>query len=174
VQRFGGPARLWRVQDAPADSGVGVGAVGGVGFEELYRAEWSRLVRIALLMTGSREAAEDVVHDAFVRFAGASQPVSNPSAYVRSTVVNLVRDLHRHARIEARPLRACAGSWADQDIDETWWALQALPPRYRAPLALRFYADLTVDDVAGVLGCPAGTAKSLIHRGLRLLKERLP
>jgi len=52
-------------------------------------------------------------------------------------------------------------------------ALQALPPRYRDALVLRYYFDLRVEDVAEVLGCPVGTAKSLIHRGLEKLKERL-
>jgi RNA polymerase sigma factor (sigma-70 family) len=129
--------------------------------------------RAALIITGSREVAEDVVHDAFLRLAGAPQPVANPSAYLRSIVVNLVRDQYRHTRLDARRVDTDLEAWADPEIDETWSALQALPQRYRAPLALRFYADLTVDDVAAVLGCPTGTAKSLIHRGLRLLKERL-
>ena len=47
------------------------------------------------------------------------------------------------------------------------------PPRYRDVLVLRYYSDLRVEDVAEVLGCPVGTAKSLIHRGLEKLKERL-
>ena len=165
--------RLGRVQEAAADSGLGPGAARGVRFEDLYRTEWPRLVRTALIITGSREVAEDVVHDAFLRFAGAPQPVASPSAYLRSIVLNLVRDQFRHAQLEARRLESHFGPWADAEIDETWWALQSLPQRYRAPLALRFYADLTVDDVAAALGCPTGTAKSLIHRGLRLLKERL-
>ena len=40
-------------------------------------------------------------------------------------------------------------------------------------LVLRYYSDLRVEDVAEVLGCPVGTAKSLIHRGLEKLKELL-
>jgi RNA polymerase sigma factor (sigma-70 family) len=117
--------------------------------------------------------AEDVVHDAFLRLAGARRPVANPSAYLRSIVVNLVRDQYRHTQLDARRVTTDLGLWADPEIDETWSALQALPQRYRAPLVLRFYVDLTVEDVAGALGCPTGTAKSLIHRGLQLLKERL-
>jgi RNA polymerase sigma factor (sigma-70 family) len=149
-------------------------APSGAGFDELYRAEWPRLVRLALALTGSRDAAEDVVHDAFVRLAGERREALRPPAYLRAIVVNLVRDRYRHARVEARHLAAPPGVSIDPEIDETWWALQRLPERYRSALVLRFYADLTVADVATLLGCRTGTAKSLIHRGLRLLQERLP
>jgi RNA polymerase sigma factor (sigma-70 family) len=155
------------VQEAPPRAG-------DIGFEDVYRAEWPRLVRLALLMTGSQEAAEDLAHDAFLRLAAAALPVTNPAAYLRVIVVNLVRDRHRRARTEAQRLRPAPEAWGEPDVDETWWALQCLPQRYRTALVLRFYADLTVADVASLLGCPPGTAKSLIHRGLRLLKERLP
>jgi RNA polymerase sigma factor (sigma-70 family) len=146
----------------------------GEGFDELYRAEWARLVRLALALTGSREVAEDVVHDAFVRLALERRDALRPPAYLRSIVVNLVRDRYRHARVEAKHAASVSGVSVDPEIDETWWTLQSLPERYRTALVLRFYADLTVADVATLLGCRTGTAKSLIHRGLRLLKERLP
>jgi hypothetical protein len=134
-------ARLGGVWDAPTESSLGATAAGRGGFEEFYRAEWPRLMRVALMLTGSRELAEDIVHDAFVRYVAERRPVTNPPAYMRSIVVNLVRDRYRHARVQGRRLGVEPGPWADPEIDETWWALQALPHRYRAALVLRFYAD---------------------------------
>ena len=53
--------------------------------------------------------------------------------------------------------------------DETWQALGTLPEHQRTALVLRFYLDLKVDEIATVLGIPAGTVKSQIHRGLAAL-----
>jgi RNA polymerase sigma factor (sigma-70 family) len=139
--------------------------------EALYRAEWAPMVRLAFILCGSRELAEDVVHDAFLRLS--ARAAVNPPGYLRTIVVNLVRDHHRRHRVEARHLPAPPTPWADPEIDETWVALHALPERQRLALVLRFYADLPVEEVAHLLDCPPGTAKSLIHRGLERLRKEL-
>ncbi len=142
-------------------------------FEELYRDQWAPLVRLALALSGSPELAEDVVHDSFLRISNSLPTVTNPVAYLRKAVVNGVRDRYRHRQVVARHASAPPLPVPGPEIDETWVALQALPERYRAALVLRFYADLEVEDVAELLGCRSGTAKSLIHRGLRQLRERI-
>lgn len=52
-------------------------------------------------------------------------------------------------------------------------ALQALPPRQRAVLVLRYYADLPEDEVADLLDCSVGAVKTHAHRGSRVLRENL-
>jgi RNA polymerase sigma-70 factor, ECF subfamily len=54
-----------------------------------------------------------------------------------------------------------------------WQAVQGLPARQRAVLVLRFHEDLTEAEVARLLGLPLGTVKSLAHRGLARLRDRL-
>ena len=64
----------------------------------------------------------------------------------------------------------------DDDVatrDLLWQALQALPPRQRAAIVLRFYEDLTEVQTAAVLGCAVGTVKSQVSTGLRTLRTRL-
>jgi DNA-directed RNA polymerase specialized sigma24 family protein len=56
---------------------------------------------------------------------------------------------------------------------EVWDAVLRLPPRQRAAIALRYYEDLSVDQAAAVLGCPAGTVKSLASRGIAQLRKDL-
>ncbi|WP_240746747.1 sigma-70 family RNA polymerase sigma factor [Cryptosporangium phraense] len=53
-------------------------------------------------------------------------------------------------------------------------ALAALPPKQRAALVLRYYADLSVDETAAALGCPVNTVKSHTARGLAALRRALP
>lgn len=134
--------------------------------EELYRHQWAPLVRLAYFLTGNRPMAEDVVQDAFVRLDGRRRFPERPEAYLRMTVVNLVRDRRRRAVVERRHLLPPPEPVLNPELDELWGHLWALPARERQALVLRFYADLPVAEVASLLHCPEGTAKSLIHRGI--------
>ena len=147
--------------------------VGRASFDTLYQAHWAGLVRLGYVLCGSLPLAEDIVHDVFLRLVPSLEQVQDPPAYLRRAVLNGVRDSYRHLRVERRHPPAPSLPSALPEVDETWAALQALPARYRDVLVLRYYSDLRVEDVAETLGCPVGTAKSLIHRSLEKLKERL-
>ena len=155
----------------PLDVGPSPGA-----FEVLYQRHWTPLVRLAFLMTGSRELAEDVVQDAFVGLQRAWSTVDLPPAYLRRSVVNGVRgQMRRQSTAERRfPLSVVEDVDADTEDpedDRLWRLLGRLPDRQRHALVLRYYQDLAIEDVARLLDCPLGTAKSLIHRGLSRLQE---
>jgi RNA polymerase sigma factor (sigma-70 family) len=59
------------------------------------------------------------------------------------------------------------------ELDETWSALCRLPFRHRSVVILRFYEDLSIEEIAQVLGCRLGTVKSRLHRGLEKLRSEL-
>jgi RNA polymerase sigma factor (sigma-70 family) len=143
-------------------------------FEEVYRASYARMVRTAHLLTGSNETAEEVVQDAFVRLYPRFDTLLDPTGYLYRSVVNGCWAGHRRRRVfeRLRPLRVATEA-GPPEIDETWTALGRLPPRRRAVIILRFYADLPIADIAQVLDCPTGTVKSLLHRALVQLKEVL-
>ncbi len=147
--------------------------VSRASFDKVYQAHWAGLVRLGYALCGSLPLAEDIVHDAFLRLVPSLEQVRDPLAYLRKAVLNGVRDSYRHLRVERGHPSPPSLPTALPEVDETWGALQALPARYRDVLVLRYYSDLRVEDVAEVIGCPVGTAKSLIHRGLERLKERL-
>src|SRR5437660_1207489 len=71
---------------------------------DLYRAESAKAVRLAYLLTGQRQLAEDLAQEAFLRVASRLRAVSADAfgAYLRQTVVNLVRSHYRHARVQQR------------------------------------------------------------------------
>ena len=132
------------------------------------------MVRLAGLLVGSRAVAEEVVHDAFLAVHGRLDGLhGDPRPYLRRTVVNGTRQHHRRAALERRKAPPPPDDAVDPEIDEIWDLLWALPERQRRALVLRYYDDLTVPDVADALGCRLGTAKSLIHRGLRRLEREL-
>jgi RNA polymerase sigma-70 factor (sigma-E family) len=156
---------------------------------ELYRAESARVVNLAYLLTGQRQLAEDLAQDAFVRVAGRLREVSPDAfgAYLRQTVVNLVRSHYRHARVQRRyadriaadaERRREAGEASSEAFDadargELWTALRALPSRQREAIVCRFYLDMSEDQTADTLGVPVGTVKSATSRGLAALRASL-
>jgi RNA polymerase sigma-70 factor (sigma-E family) len=145
-------------------------------FGEFYGAQYQRMVRVALLVTGSTETAQDVVQDSFVGVWRRWDQLHDPAGYLYRSVVNGCRSHHRRTAREQK-LRAATGlaphgsSFDPTGRDELSDALASLPYRQRAALVLRFYDDLSEADVASVLGCRPGTVGSLVHRGLAQLKK---
>jgi RNA polymerase sigma factor (sigma-70 family) len=86
-------------------------------------------------------------------------------------VVNGVRAHARRAARERALPEAPVQPLLPPELDETWHMLTQLSARQREALVLRFYADLSFDQIATVLQCRLGTAKSLVHRGLARLEE---
>ncbi len=162
------------VEKVAATKGSGA-ARGGPweGVDVLYRAQHSPMVRLAHLITGSNEVAQEVVHDAFVKIQARWNQVREPAGYLRRIVVNESRSRQRRRSVELRHATGEPSPLLPPEIDETWTALARIPARRRAALVLRYYDDLSIDDIAATLGCRPGTAKSLIHRGLHSLKEVL-
>ena len=147
---------------------------------EGFAAEASdTLFRTGYLMTGNLKDAEDLVQETFLRVArrwSRVQSMDHPAAYARRILINLVlRDADRRSRqkaelepqgggTEAADQYAARALRAVDDLAEFQWALAQLPARQRAVLVLRYWADLPVAEVAGILGCSAGTVKSTASR----------
>ena len=131
------------------------------------------MVRLAWLLSGSRQDGEDVVHDAFLRVEERFDDLVVPEAYLRRAVVNGVLALQRRRAVERRH-RSAPEIWhLDPDVEEVWAAVRHLPDRQREALVLRFYLDLSLEQVADHRGCPVGTAKSLVHRGVATVRRRV-
>src|SRR4051812_19306206 len=130
---------------------------------ELYERHAGAGLRLAYLLTGGdRPAAEDLLHEAFVRCVGRFKHLRVPDAfdaYLRRAVVNLHTSGLRRTKLERahaareRGAPTRVGSMPDvaarQDL---WSALRILPARQRAALVLRYYEDLSERDTAEVLG----------------------
>ena len=152
----------------------------------LYQAHALGLVRLAVLMVGDQQAAEDVVQDAFLGLYRRWSALRDPDralSYARSSVLNGCRMVLR-----SRSTRDKLALAAPDDIEsaeatallgeanrEVLAALRRLPARQREAVLLRYYLDMTEDQAARAMRVSRGTVKSATSRGLaalgRLLKE---
>lgn len=148
----------------------------------LFRDRRAEMVRLAHLITGSNPVAEEIVQEAFLRLRehwptiDPSLDGHNPGGYLRTIVVNAARSHLRRVDVERRYAPALADrgtTTGDPELDETWAAVCRLSERQRAVLALRFYEDLSEVEIARILGCPVGTVKSSVRRGLLRLRREL-
>ncbi|MGB6058425.1 MAG: sigma-70 family RNA polymerase sigma factor [Microthrixaceae bacterium] len=141
--------------------------------EELFRERFDPMVRLATLMSGSQDVAQEIVMDAFSKLAPRLDSVLQPAAYLRTSVINGVRSHHRRLRtVRKQPIPVPAAVW-DPDVDEMWNRLELLRPDERACVVLRFYGDMSISDIAAQLDLPAGTVKSHLHRSIAKLRDLL-
>lgn len=148
-------------------------ASGERAISELFRARFDPMVRLATLLTGSVETAEELVMDAFTRLAPRIDELDQPAAYLRTAVVNATRSHHRRLRTARQHPVPGAAAVVDPELDELWNRLEHLRPDERACVVLRFYEDLPLADIATQLDLPLGTVKSHLHRAIATLRTLL-
>jgi RNA polymerase sigma-70 factor (sigma-E family) len=163
------------------------GAADRVSFEQFVEGSSSRMLTMAMLLTGhSRDDAEDllqtVLERAYRRWRNICR-TGDPGPYVRQMLVNAAVDRWRLLRRRPElPLPAdgtvpavaalarpdMTAALAEQDL--LWRALASLPSGQRAVLVLRYYEDLTEAQTAAVLGCTVGSVKTQTSRALTKLR----
>lgn len=157
----------------------------GQAVSALYEAHAIGLIRLAVVMLGNRQAAEDVVQDAFCglyRRWGQLTQTDRALHYVRSSVLNGCRsELRSRIRNSRRAAQALPGNVASAEHDaligeehrEVLAALRLLPARQREALVLRYFLDLPAPEIARSMGISQGTVKSTTSRALAALARLL-
>jgi RNA polymerase sigma-70 factor (sigma-E family) len=141
-----------------------------VTFGDFYADHYTKLVRLATLLSGSTDNAPDLVQDCFVRLHGRWASVREPLPYIRRSVVHACASHHRHIAVARRHPQP-EPQPSELGADELEDALAALPARQRAAVVLRYYSDLPDADIARALGCREGTVRSLVSRALADLRK---
>ena len=150
----------------------------------LFRQEGPSLVHLVRLFVDDRNAAEDLVQEAFIRLARAAGRIEDrtkAAAYLRSIVLNLARDHNRRGLVSLRhqlPFDDRRASVEDEivlqdDQRRVLEALRDLPHRQRDCLVLRYYHELGIEGIAGTLGLSPNSVKTHLRRGLAALERNL-
>lgn len=150
--------------------------------EQLYRSRYRRFLRLALAYVGSREAAADLVQEAFARALRSRHAFRGDApleTWVWQIVLNAARDQRRRP-VSASLLpdidlemAATNGSPHAQAWPELRTAIAALADRQREVLFLRHYADLREQEIGEVLGIARGTVAATLHAAHTALRAKL-
>lgn len=160
----------------------GVGSTEG-DFHGFVAARSAALFRGAFVLTGSRDAAEDLVQETLERACRKWRAISAkdaPDAYVRRIMVNLANDRWRRFRRTAQhPVDGEPAAPGDEygridSRDQLVRALQQLPMRMRTVVVLRYFHDLSDSEIAADLKISQSTVRSQLARGIGQLRSQFP
>lgn len=155
------------------------------GFREFVEARSGPLLRTAWMITGDAASAEDLLQTALARTWPHWGRVASghPDAYVRRVMVRTHLSWRSRRWSQERPTDLTLDRPGDPEVvDEAGAvddrvvlaaALAALPPRQRLAVVLRYFDDLSVETVAGLMGSTTGTVKSQSAKGLAKLRVAL-
>jgi RNA polymerase sigma factor (sigma-70 family) len=153
----------------------------------LFQTEGRSLVRLARLFVDDRDAAEDIVQEAFLRLtrhAGNIEAIDRAPAYLRSIVLNLARDHNRRGLVS---LRHYATSGREVDVDDdiadqlvrsedhrrVLDAVRRLPARQRDCITLKYFEYLSIDEIASTIGLSVNSVKTHLRRAMNALYRAL-
>lgn len=156
----------------------------GRSFEDYVTGRWAALFRTAHLLTGNPTSAEDLLQTTLLKAMARWDLVrraDSPDAYVRKMLLNeMLGESRKRGRRAAKghlipvPQDAADPAVAAADRLDLWEQVQALPPRQRAVLVLRYYEDLSEAQIAETLGISVGTVKSQASHALKALRATTP
>lgn len=155
----------------------------------LYQAHALGLMRLAHIMLGNRQSAEDVVQEAFCGLYRRWDQLSDTGKalqYVRSSVINGCRSVQRRAARRSQPdvpitaaftevtvMSAEADVLTSEERRQVMEAVRRLPQRQREALVLQYYLDLSADETAATMGISPSSVRSATHRALSAVERML-
>ena len=163
-------------------------------FDELIAQYQHRLLRYLLYLTGSRELAEDLFQETWMRvLLRGAQYNGNArfDTWLFTIARNLLIDMRRKRTLasldemceaagDERPFEVASNEpnpfdryQSQEDARRVAEALMTLDPLHREVLVLRFHEEMALDEIAGVTRAPLSTVKSRLYRGLAALKPRV-
>jgi RNA polymerase sigma-70 factor (ECF subfamily) len=140
-------------------------------FEGWYLGAHPKLITALTVITGdasiAAEAVDEAVARAFERWDRVGK-MDSPNGWTYRTALNVLRRRQRRAHMEEqlRLRRVGRGSDLAPGTDwsvEVWEAVRSLPPRQRTAVALRYVADLPVDEIAAAMRVAPGTVRATLH-----------
>lgn len=141
--------------------------------------ESERLLRAARLLTGDWHSASDLVQETMVRVWLAWGRIRDPRAARSYAHTTMVRLWYREGKARRRellfaeppepPIQAQGAELSQTIVD----ALASIPVGQRTALVLRYYLDLSIEEVAVVMRCSEGNVKSQTSRGIEALRREI-
>ncbi|QIB68098.1 sigma-70 family RNA polymerase sigma factor [Aminipila butyrica] len=157
-------------------------------FGTLFRLYEAKALRTAFLITGNQAMAEDLVQEAFVKCYCEIGKLKNPESFKPWFYRLLVRMGWKQTRQEKKYVPvptfedrkqigqavSCEQTYLENEFSEILYSeIQKLEQKKRTTVLLYYYSELSVKEIAQVMGCLEGTVKSRLHTSRRTLKASL-
>jgi RNA polymerase sigma-70 factor (ECF subfamily) len=153
-------------------------------FEDLIAVMERPLLYYAMSLTGSQDSALDVLQDVWIKVFRGIRNLKDPGSLrpwlysiAHGVAVDRIRRNYSREQAEQTHVEdfneAGEPSFADEDAEDVHHALSQLGVKHREVLVLHFLEDLSIAEIAGVIGCSEGTVKSRMHYAKRAMKEIL-
>jgi RNA polymerase sigma-70 factor (ECF subfamily) len=161
---------------------AGEGSARAAAFTRLAEEHLDKAYRLAQAILRNEAEAQDATHDAFVQAWRKWDTLRDPARFepwFDRILVNTCRDRLRAPSRQATDISAEVALATGDRIGHTddhavlGAAMATLSPDHQIVVALRFYRDLAIEDIAGRLGIPSGTVQSRLHYALKRLHETL-
>lgn len=153
-----------------------------LALQQLLKLEKEKLYRMAYTYVKNEEDALEIFQQTVLQAIESVHQVKEPeyfSTWLTRICINKALSVLKKKKklivldeVEDRRTATDASVDIAQQLDVAS-ALGLLPEKYKTVLLLRFYQDFTVKQIADIMECPEGTVKTVIHRGLALLKKEL-
>ncbi len=154
-----------------------IGCDAPVSFAIFYEQHKTWAIRFAWLLVRDSASAEDIAHDGFARVFERFDTLSNPSAYLRTTLTNAVYVRSRRSGRERRRVRLVSATQPTYvepaPSGGMMEAISRLPIRQRTAVVLRYWLDLPVAEIADAMNARPGTVKSWLSRAATQLRKEL-
>ena len=150
-------------------------------WEELYEDHYQELVAYGTRISGSKELAEDLTQETFVKALMNGDTVmdlspSKQRAWLYRTFKNLFFDRCRRAVLETEYAQNLRSEYAEdrgiQEVENTM-VLQSISPQDRAMFQLRYFDGYSAEEIAQMMHLPPGTVRSKLSRCRKYLKQNL-
>ena len=146
-------------------------------YASFYRAEFAHVVRTSYLIVHDLERAEDVAQEAFIQLFAHWNKVSRyerPEAWVRRVAIRIASRSVRRERLRPAVERSADAepTFIAHDLD-LLNAIKKLPAQQRAAVALFYFEDRPLPEVAHILGCSHAAAKVHVFNARKRLAELL-
>jgi RNA polymerase sigma factor (sigma-70 family) len=147
-------------------------------FEELYERHYADVFRYALVLTNSRDEAEEVAAETFARawraWSQGREPDGSPLPWLLVIARNVAIDWWRRLSRATARLLPRGGQDGHAEVESLLWLealVRVLPPRQREVIVLRYYRDLADAEIGRVMGLSESGVRSLVARAMATLRR---
>lgn len=138
-------------------------------FEQFYEENWLGYVQRAYLILRDRAAAEDVAQDVMLQISDRWSEILEPRAYgYRCTINGAIRMAKKHRRTLPPPREQVHG-----EFEYLADVIDRLPLRMRVIVVLKYFDDLSHDQIAEVVGCRPGSVGPTLNRAIKRLSKEI-